>query len=105
MCCDFFSLAAGLYGDIVGHSDFQMNLRPPGIGSPFIPSSQQQSEPCFTEEATHDVETSLQALLKVLCALRFFHGSAYVLLTLGCSLKKAKPRQPKPKQLRLSSAC
>ena len=23
---------AGLYGDIVGHSDFQVNLRPPGIG-------------------------------------------------------------------------
>lgn len=38
---------AGLYGNVVEHSDFQMTLRPP-------------------EESTHDVEKSLDALLKVL---------------------------------------
>lgn len=39
-------IKAGLYGDIVSHSDFQMNLRPP-------------------EESTHDIEKSLDALLKL----------------------------------------
>jgi len=39
-------IKAGLYGDIVAHSDFQMNLRPP-------------------EESTRDVEQSLDALLKL----------------------------------------
>merc|ERR1719352_917472 len=37
-------IKAGLYGDIVGHSDFQMNLRPP-------------------EENTHDTEKALDAIL------------------------------------------
>ena len=32
----WFSIAAGLYGDLVGHSDFEMNLRPPGTGKLFI---------------------------------------------------------------------
>lgn len=39
-------LKAGLYGDIVGHSDFQLNLRPP-------------------EESTHDTEKALDAILKM----------------------------------------
>jgi len=38
-------IKGGLYGDIVSHSDFQVNLKPP-------------------EETTRDVETSLDALLK-----------------------------------------
>merc|ERR1712006_73550 len=38
-------IKAGLYGDAVGHSDFQLNLRQP-------------------EESTRDVEESLDALLK-----------------------------------------
>merc|ERR1719476_896822 len=38
-------LKAGLYGDVVGHSDFQLNLRPP-------------------EENVKDVEESLDAVMQ-----------------------------------------
>lgn len=31
-------LAAGLYGDIVGHSDFQLNLQSPGTGGALLPT-------------------------------------------------------------------
>ena len=36
---------AGLYGDVVSHSDYTLNLQPP-------------------EESTHDVEASLDAIMK-----------------------------------------
>merc|ERR1711862_741222 len=39
-------IKAGLYGDIVGHSDFQLNLRPP-------------------EENKHDTEKALDAIMKL----------------------------------------
>lgn len=73
-------LTGGLYGDIVSHSDFQVNLKPPGASiflSKLIKACHLYIDFSYSlaEETTRDVETSLDALLRASlpfhCCLRF----------------------------------
>jgi hypothetical protein len=56
----------------VGHSDFQLNLRPPGKVFLICFIACFAGQMSFAEESTHDTEKALDAILKVLlCFLGF----------------------------------
>ena len=57
------SCSGGLYGDAVSHSDFQLNIKPPGRCGLILVVGNVLA--LLTEEALKDVEASLDALLKV----------------------------------------
>jgi hypothetical protein len=58
------SAPAGLYADVVEHSDFQLNLRPPG--RPFAAySSSDVLLLLWLEEKLRDADRNLDAIMKV----------------------------------------
>ena len=55
----------GLYGDAISHSDFQLNIKPPGFCLIVNLSYARIFPATGAEEQLEDVEASLDALLKV----------------------------------------
>jgi len=59
-------MKAALYGDIVGHSDFELNLRPPGTSVwKSMPLHRLASLWVDAEESTWDIQESLDHVMKV----------------------------------------
>ena len=78
-------VASGLYGDLVAHSDWQINLQPPGAGilfaSELIFGSLAHSCLLRAVEKTLDVEEALDTILQVVLAGRHVVG---ILFCLAC---------------------